>query len=170
MTLLTAVLVVVCGGVLAAYVLRRPSFAPGLERAFEGFGDRVVSDLASRFESLRDLDRLSARKLELEAEVAALWAEKADIEKAFAQRRRDLEHEMGLQKKEMDAALERGQKTADLEADRKVLEAERKFNDDVLQAKEAAFKEQVADLREIADRMFQLVPDMKGRIELKGDV
>ncbi|KKM76529.1 hypothetical protein LCGC14_1379220 [marine sediment metagenome] len=140
------------------------------DAAVNALAQQVVLDLGEKLDTLKEFDTLATRKAQLEVEVGNLTVEKADAEHGFARMQRELEHAAGLMRKELDAELERVKAQVGLDADKKVLAAERRYSQETMEAREKAFDQQLARTDEITERLFKLVPNIEARLRLKGDV
>jgi chromosome segregation ATPase len=140
------------------------------QQSVEDLAAKIVVELGEKLDALKEFDQLATKRAQLEVELAALKQEKADIEQGFAVKQRDLQHEAGLLKKQLDAELVQGRAQAGLDADRKILEAERRFNKEALEQERQDFGERIKFIQEYTDKLMALVPRLEARLRLKGDV
>lgn len=130
----------------------------------------VIDHFGSRIDKLRDIEALSDRKVELEGELHTLRREKEDIETAFTQKERTLEHAAGLLRKELDQELQGVTAEADQKAERRILEVERKFNKERMEFAEKRFEGELKTLNELVETLTERLPDVSARLKLDGKV
>jgi hypothetical protein len=131
---------------------------------------RIIDELSTKFASLADYDQLISERAKLEVEVRQLRLAKEEIEASTAWKQREMEHELGLRKKELDAQLQQGLAKAQLDADRRTLDAEKQFNEQALANAQKGFDQQLKATHEITEKLFALVPNLEARLKLKGEV
>jgi chromosome segregation ATPase len=161
----------VAGWALAT-LLRKPM--PKVEAqagaAVDDLAQQIVLELGEKLDALKDFDQLATRKAQLEVEVGALKQQRAEIEAVFIRKQADLEHRAGLQERQRDQEIVEAKGKAELAADRRVLEAERGFVKERMEAQQTAFDERVKAMREVTEKLFDLVPDLKAKLHLTGTV
>jgi len=134
----------------------------------EDLAAKIVVDIGEKLDSLKEFDQLAMKRAQLEAELVALKMEKADITEVFERTRRDLEHEAGLLRKQLDHELAVVKQEAALDADRRVLAAERRFGEESLKAQTTAFEQRIKFIESYTNKLMDLVPKVEALVKLGG--
>lgn len=129
----------------------------------------VVEQFGDRIDKLQDVETLTHRKLELEAEVGQLIRQKDEITSAYTRKERELEHAAGLLRKELDAELVRARAEASHDAETRILEVEREFGKKQMAFAEERFKGELETLNDLVETLTERLPDINARIRLKGE-
>ena len=134
----------------------------------EEIAKQVVSELAEKLDALKNYDKMIERRTQLETELIELRKQRDTIQETFDRKQRELEHAAGLARNQLEAELEHGRIKADLDAQKKVIDAERKYNEQALAAQKESFDKQMERTQEITEQLFKLVPNIEARLRLKG--
>ncbi len=142
----------------------------GADVVADSIAAMVVDHFGTRIDKLRDIEALTDRKVQLEGELAQLRREKEEIELTFGQKERTLEHAAGLLRKELDQELSAAKAQADHSAERRILEAERKFNKEQMEFAEKRFEGELKTLNSLVETLTERLPDVSARMKLDGKV
>lgn len=140
---------------------------------------QIVLELADKLDSLKEYDKLAARRAQLENDLITLQQKKAEIivglqkqneaaSKQFMKERREIDHQTGLMRKQLDHELRVAVEKSELKAAREILDAEKKFGEEALQEQKKSIERELTSVKEITERLFALVPNLEAKLNLKG--
>lgn len=145
----------------------------GSDHMARAMADLVLDGVTDKLQTIAEYDDLAYRKgqmdghiVELKAEIKALTKDKTVIEDDFKRQRRELEHEVGLREKQLEHELQTGQERADLAAEKKILAAEKGFNEKALAQAKAAFDKQLESSEKSVERLAKLVPNLEASLKV----
>ena len=129
---------------------------------------RVVEEFLGQLDAVKNLEELSAQKLKLESELAALKREKDNLQGDFDRKLLDLEHKAGMLRKELDAELRAAKGAYELDAEKRVLAVEKEFQTTQMKFSEERFKSQIEQVDKTLSSVLERLPNVNTRIKLEG--
>ncbi len=137
-----------------------PNFKKEVERAVKPLVEDAMAQVENHLTGIRNVADLSAKVKELNEQILSLKSEKASIEAKHKRDEEEIEHKLGLHKKqvEQDIALAKREATVALREEN--LKADRDRFEKQMEFVEKRFGEQVTYLKDIVKGLTDRLPSM----------
>jgi len=129
-----------------------------VEIPLDGIIDGVVSRLTGELEVMKNYNALSIQVKKLKEQVADLEINKAKKQEEFDRKEREIEHKVGLVKKQQEMELKLAVREAKVETAADNLEADRKRFADEMQFQNDRFTSEVGYLKDMIGEILGRLP------------